>query len=280
MAARTNSSWAPRGPRSRSRPSFRIRFKCANLISIFLRSRRDFSKSSVSANDRATSRACSWMSRGILRDGSFGQHCGLSGHTSQSSLLARYRSVLPSCTVPLVPSLRFSARAVVNVAGRIISKVAAGEGAVVPLRFVEHGNMRCDAFLLDQPVQHRSSPVGGIPDKPLRLETKALFGPLNHGPRRTDLGLANGAGGLDINDDAELHVDEIIVEEAKNAGPLCAPVHWAAGSDGETNFGTTSLAAPQAVSSRVARYSFTARLDLAGTQAIAISSKNKMIGLS
>jgi len=46
---------------------------------------------------------------GILRDGSFGQHWGLSGHTSQSSLLAQYRSVLPSCTVPLVPS-RFPPR--------------------------------------------------------------------------------------------------------------------------------------------------------------------------
>ena len=85
MAARTNSSWAPRGPRSRSRPSFRMRLRCANRISIFLRSRRDSSKASVSASERATSRACSWMSRGILRDGSFGQHCGLSGHTSQSS---------------------------------------------------------------------------------------------------------------------------------------------------------------------------------------------------
>ena len=42
--------------------------------------------------------------------------------------------------------------------------------------------------------------------------------------------------------------------------PACAPVHCAAGSDGETNFGMTSLAAPHAVSSRVARYSFTARL--------------------
>src|SRR6266567_4345548 len=47
MAARTNSSWAPRGPRSRSRPSFRMRFKCANRISIFLRSRRDCSNPSV-----------------------------------------------------------------------------------------------------------------------------------------------------------------------------------------------------------------------------------------
>jgi hypothetical protein len=104
MAARTNSSWAPCGPRSRSRPSLRMRFRCANRISIFLRLRRDVSKPSVPANDRAMSRACSCMSRGILRDGSFGQHCGLSGHTSQSSLLARYKSVLPSCTVPLVLS--------------------------------------------------------------------------------------------------------------------------------------------------------------------------------
>jgi hypothetical protein len=38
------------------RPSFRIRFKCANRISIFLRSRRDCSKASVSARERATSR--------------------------------------------------------------------------------------------------------------------------------------------------------------------------------------------------------------------------------
>jgi hypothetical protein len=28
----------------------------------------------------------------------------LSGHTSQSCLLARYSRVLPSCTVPLIPS--------------------------------------------------------------------------------------------------------------------------------------------------------------------------------
>jgi hypothetical protein len=57
MAARTNSSWAPCGPRSRSRPSFRMRFKCANRILIFLRSCRDCSKLSVPASDRAMSRA-------------------------------------------------------------------------------------------------------------------------------------------------------------------------------------------------------------------------------
>src|SRR4029077_12086745 len=39
-----------------------------------------------------------------------------------------------------------------------------------------------------------------------------------------------------------------------------APVHCAAGSDGDTNFGVTLLAAPNAASSSVARYSFAARL--------------------
>ena len=170
------------------------------------------------ANNRATSRACSWMSRGILRDGSFGQHCGLSGHTSQSSLLARYRSVLPSCTVPLVPSRfppgsgrrRWSDR----------SKVAAREGAVVALRLVEHGEMWRDALLLNQPVQHRSSPVSGISDKPLRLKAEALFCSLDHGLCGADLGLPNGAGGLDVNDDAELYVDEIVVGISKECRSL------------------------------------------------------------
>ena len=77
-----------------------------------------------------------------------------------------------------------------------------------------------DAFLLDQPVQHRSRPVSGISDKPLWLETKALFGPFDHGFCCADLGLANGAGGLDINDDAELHVDEIVVGVREECRPL------------------------------------------------------------
>ena len=39
-----------------------------------------------------------------------------------------------------------SARAVVDVVGRVISKVAAREGAIIPLRFVEHRDMRRDPF--------------------------------------------------------------------------------------------------------------------------------------
>src|SRR6202142_1005339 len=116
-----------------------------------------------------------------------------------------------------------SAWAVVDVAGRIISKVAAREGAIIPLRLVEYGDMWRDALVLDQPLQHRSCPISGIGREPLRLETEALLCSLNHGPRCADLGLPNGAGRLDINDDAELHVDEIVVGVREECRPLVCP---------------------------------------------------------
>src|ERR1700722_10923605 len=68
-----------------------------------------------------------------------------------------------------------------------------------------------------------AAPVGGIADKPLRLETKALLCSLEHGLRRADLGLANGAGCLHVNDDAELHVDEIVVGVSEERWPLVSP---------------------------------------------------------
>jgi AraC-like DNA-binding protein len=43
---------------------------------------------------------------------------------------------------------------------------------------------------------------------------------LKEQPCRADLGLANGAGCLDINDDAELHVDEIVVGIGEECRPL------------------------------------------------------------
>ncbi|KRQ96311.1 hypothetical protein CQ10_31160 [Bradyrhizobium valentinum] len=51
-----------------------------------------------------------------------------------------------------------AAGAMIDVVGPVILKVAAREGAVIPLRFVEHGDMWRDALLLDQPVQHRTAP--------------------------------------------------------------------------------------------------------------------------
>jgi hypothetical protein len=49
VAVSSTSSLTPLKPRSRSRSSFRMRFMCANLISIFLHSRRDCWKASVLA---------------------------------------------------------------------------------------------------------------------------------------------------------------------------------------------------------------------------------------
>ena len=67
VAASRNSSRAPNGPRNRNRPSFNIRFRCANSISTFLRWCLDCSAASVPARARATSREYSLTSRGILR---------------------------------------------------------------------------------------------------------------------------------------------------------------------------------------------------------------------
>lgn len=85
--------------------------------------------------------ACSWISRGILRDGSFGQHCGLSGHTSQKRLALVNGA---ACSELL------SARAMVDVAGRIILKVAAREGAVISLRLIEHRDVLRKLLGLDR----------------------------------------------------------------------------------------------------------------------------------
>ena len=84
MAASVNSNCAPRGPRSLSRSSRRMRFRCANSISTFLRSRRVWVNASVLASARATSRASSFISRGTLRCGDVAQHLDLSGHGPQS----------------------------------------------------------------------------------------------------------------------------------------------------------------------------------------------------
>jgi hypothetical protein len=69
-------------------------------------------------------------------------------------------------------------------------------------------------------------PVGGIGRKPLGLETEALLGSLNHCFCRADLGLANGPRCFNVNDDSELHVDEVIVgvrEEAPCGRRSTAP---------------------------------------------------------
>src|SRR4029453_5984075 len=69
---------------------------------------------------------------------------------------------------------------------------------------------------------------------------------------------------FDIDNDAVLDVNKEIVSVGEEGRSPHRARHCAAGSDGETNFGVTSLAAPKAASSSVARYSFMARLAVPG----------------
>jgi hypothetical protein len=79
MAARWNSSRAPERPRSRIRSKPWWIFRCANLISTRFLSSRDLANPFVFIFHRATSRASSWRSRGILRASALVQHLVLSG---------------------------------------------------------------------------------------------------------------------------------------------------------------------------------------------------------
>ena len=89
MAARWNSSRAPESPLSRMRSKPWWVFRCANLISTRFLSSRDLANAFVFIFRRATSRASSWRSRGILRASAVVQHFALIGHASQSRFEAR-----------------------------------------------------------------------------------------------------------------------------------------------------------------------------------------------
>jgi hypothetical protein len=132
------------------------------------------SKSSVPTNDRATSRACSWISRGILRDGSLGS-TGFGGHTSQSTCW-RDTSVLPSCTVPLVPSCfppgSGRRRRLDHIESRRVRRCRR------PLRLVVHRNMGRDTPLPTSQFSIKP-PITGIGRKSKRrchIEYRSIDG--------------------------------------------------------------------------------------------------------
>jgi len=71
------------------RLSRRMRLRCANSISTFFRSRRDWRYSGVPARSLTASRAASCTLLGTLRCGCPGQHPALRAHSVQSACLAR-----------------------------------------------------------------------------------------------------------------------------------------------------------------------------------------------
>ena len=98
----------------------------------------------------------------------------------------------------------------------------------------------------------------------LAKERESIHRPLNHPLGCGDLGLADGCGRFDVDDDGVVGIDEIVGRVGKQGRSAVGTVQRAAGSAGEMNFGATGVAAPNAASSSTARYSWTARLAASG----------------
>jgi hypothetical protein len=111
-----------------------------------------------------------------------------------------------------------------------------------PLKHTHRGRNRNKILIPDNYLSNRSS-TQRQRNPPLQARVKRCFS-------------------LDTFCHAELHVDEIVVMVSEERRALMSAGPMGGGSECETNFGKTSLGAPQAVSSRVARYSFTGRCDL------------------
>src|SRR5262249_31388317 len=156
----------------------------------------------------------------------------------------------------------------VDIALAVERKLIPAEGAVGALRLIDNRDMGRDLLVVDEPVECWRRAVGRVSRQSRGLDAEALLGPLDHRLRRTDFGLADRTRGLDIHDDAALNIDQVVVRIGKE----CRAAHRASplrrGSDGDTNFGLTSVAAPKAASSSVARYSLTARLAAAGSRSV------------
>ena len=152
-AARWNSSRALHGPRNLRRSSFRMRLRCANSISTFLRSRLETSQASVFERSRARSRAPSWIERGTRRCGSLGQQRGFNAQALQSYLLAivKRRSAVHGRAAGVH---RLAARTADDVAHGVVAELVAVERSVIARRPVEHGDVRLDALLVHQPGEH------------------------------------------------------------------------------------------------------------------------------
>src|SRR5215470_9910682 len=111
-------------------------------------------------------------------------------------------------------------RAHIGIPPLVEDELLPAQRAVLALRLVDDRDMRFDLFVVDQPVERRRRSVGRIGRQSLGLHAEAVFGPVDHGLRRADLRLANGARGFDIHDDAALHIDQIVVgvsEERRTA---------------------------------------------------------------
>src|ERR1700724_343466 len=70
--------------------------------------------------------------------------------------------------------------------------------------------MRLDPFVVDHPAQQLGITVVHVADQPLRLQVKPFLDALDHRPCRLDFSRPQGWRRFDIDDDAGLHIDQIV----------------------------------------------------------------------
>src|SRR6202008_3866396 len=107
----------------------------------------------------------------------------------------------------------------IDIARSVEGEVTPAPRAIFAPRLVDHRNLRRDSLLIDNPIERLGGAIGRIGGKVVRLESEALLSPFDHRLRRTNLSLTNGSGSLDINDDAELDINEIIIGIGKECWP-------------------------------------------------------------
>src|SRR5215207_4784971 len=90
-----------------------------------------------------------------------------------------------------LPSLpqALAARADVAVIGMIVDEVGSFERSVASRRLVEHGDVRLDALLLDEPSEVGRIAIASVGCQALGPEPEARLGALDHPPGGGHLGL-------------------------------------------------------------------------------------------
>ena len=166
MAAKTNSSWAPRGPRNLSRPRSQdaLQVQCKPHLDLLALTSRCLE--AVGAGERPGNVPGVLMdvARDLARWFFWTALRFERTYIAVESLLARYRSRLALVYGAARPK-PLSTRAVVDVVGRVISKVAAREGAIVP-----PSTCRIRGCVARCPSPRRASSASGPHRKPYRRQ--------------------------------------------------------------------------------------------------------------
>src|SRR6185312_6186260 len=118
----------------------------------------------------------------------------------------------------------------IDIALLVEREVFPAQRTILTPRHVFNWNVWRDLLLVDDPIERFGRTISRVGGKVVRLEIEALFGPLDHRLCGADLSLTHGSRRFDINDDAELDINEIIIGISKECwpahrtGPLRGPI--------------------------------------------------------